>query len=251
MPASQKPPVYYHISLCILAFALPFPFIYSSVSIALVSLAWLGQFSLVKTKQRFLERRALLGWFLFFALLVLSFFISADKEEALIDLQKKLSLIILPVVIGLGPQLDRRWLNRIFTSFVVGLCLIGLFCMGRGLLFFVQSGDTEMLFYHSLVRGLDINAVYYSSYLIFALSILLLHHFEHSVFRDTRLKYVALAILMVFFHIAILQISIGSFYCIRLTDSLLPKAKKGAYQQEAGTGNCRAGCTGYNLCCSK
>ena len=99
--------------------------------------------------------------------------------------------------------------------------------MGRGLLFFVQSGDTEMLFYHSLVRGLDINAVYYSSYLIFALSILLLHHFEHSVFRDTRLKYVALAILMVFFTLLSSKSLLVLFIVFVLPIAFYQKQKKG------------------------
>lgn len=199
MQRSQGLLTSYYLLLCLLAFSISLPFIFASVAIALVAIAWLAQFNGGVILQRFKERKLVWLWLIFFLQFSLSYFYSTNKDLSLIDIQRKFSFLILPVVIGLGPGLPRKWLTHIFTSFVSGIALVALLCMGRGLIHYSVTGNTDMLFYHPLVTGTGINAVYYSSYVIFVLGILLLYKFETGILRHTWLRYFIQVTCLIFF----------------------------------------------------
>ena len=199
MQSSPRLLTIYFSLLCLLAFAISLPFIVSSVSIGLVAVAWLAQFNRREIARRFRERKMVWLWLIFFIQLTISYFYSADKTEAAIDLQKKISFLVLPLVIGLGPAIPAKWLNHIFTAFTSGIVVIACFCIGRGAIYYFQTGQVDKLFYHSLVSGLGINAVYYSSYVIFALGILLLHEFSAGFLQNKWLRYSFQIISLVFF----------------------------------------------------
>jgi O-antigen ligase len=189
----------YYILLCLLAFSISLPFIYSTVCIVLVSIAWVLQFNGRIILQRLKQRKIVWLWVLLFLQLSLSYFYSTDKAASAADLQRKLSLLALPIIIGLGPALKNQWMGHIFTSFISGIVLIACFCLGRGLIHYISTGQTDLLFYHSLVTGLTANAVYYAWYTIFALGILLLYNFTTGFMLIKWVRYTLLLITFLFF----------------------------------------------------
>jgi len=174
MPFSKSNKFYY-ICLYIAAFAIPLPYIFGAASIALLSLAWLFTASLKDAFENLRQRKMLWLPIILFALHAVSYFYSSDKEQSLLDLGKKASFVILPIVVGLGPAIGKRVLEKLFAAFVSSLSLIALFCLSRAGYIWAKDHTTAQFFYHTLVADLDANAIYYALYTIFSLSILLLH----------------------------------------------------------------------------
>jgi len=160
-------------SLCIIAFAIPFPYIYSSLAICLCIILWLPQLNLTKLLYNLKTRKILWLWIVFFLMHAISYAYSLDKEESIIDLKAKVSFIVLPVMIGAGIVIDEKILERIFIFFVAGVSVIGMFCISRAFVIYHDLGTTIQFFYHPLIKGLDANAVYQALYALFSISILL------------------------------------------------------------------------------
>ena len=160
-------------SLCIIALAIPFPYIYSAAAVAVCIVIWFLQFNIFKLLYNLKTRKILWVWILFFLLHAVSYFYSLDKDESVTDLKAKVSFILLPIVIGAGIVIDKKILERIFTFFVFGVTLIGIFCITRALVIYNEAGTTMQFFYHPLIKGLNANAVYQALYALFSISILL------------------------------------------------------------------------------
>ena len=159
--------------LCILAFSIPLPFLFSSASIILLAFVWLLRFNFQDFATKMKQRKALWLWIALYLMLALSYFYSADKEQSLLDLETKLSIIILPLLVGAGLDINRQLLERIFLSFVLGVSAVSIFCLVQASIAWQETGDYYHFFYHELIRGLDANAVYEAWYTLFSLSILL------------------------------------------------------------------------------
>jgi O-antigen ligase len=195
---SRLPFIYYSL-LCLLAFTISLPFIFSSVCVFVLAFSWLLQFNAGEIKQRLRSRKAIWIWLAFYLLLAASYFYSENKQQSSFDIQLKLPMLVLPLIIGLGPRLKERRLEYILASFVSGIFFVALFFIGRGLLHYLQTGETVKLFYHELIRGFTANAVYYAAYTIFAAAILLLYDFRFSFLARLWIKYLFLAITLAFF----------------------------------------------------
>ena len=185
--------------LCILAFTIPMPFIYSALSIIAISFIWLLQFNLKTTIANLKQRKELWPWFIFFILHAISYFYSNDKHQSLFDLQTKLSFVILPIIIGAGMTLSKEWLEKIFLFFVCSLSILSVYCISRAITIWFQTGHTDQFFYHALVHGLDANAVYQSWYALFSISMLLFFPWHNRFLTKRWLKYILLILQIIFF----------------------------------------------------
>lgn len=186
--------------LCILAFSIPLPFIYSAVSIIIVSCFFIFSGACKDMFQRLKNHKILLLWILFYALHGISYLYSTDKAQSSFDIESKMSFAVLPIIIGAGNIIDRRRLEAILSAFIFGLVAVSIFCISKALLEYIHTGDSSPLFYHDLVRGLDANAVYVAWYTIFSLSVLLLLPWRYSIIGSKKwLGYSILVLLTIFF----------------------------------------------------
>ena len=198
MPLSKSTKFYY-ICLYIAAFAIPLPYIFGAASVALLSLAWLLTANLKDAFKNLKQRKMLWLPIILFALHAISYFYSSDKTQSLLDLSKKASFVILPVIVGLGPTISKQVLEKLFAAFVSSLSLIALFCLSRAGYIWVKNHTTEQFFYHSLVADLDANAIYYALYTIFSLSILLLHSWSDvAIFKRKWIYYLITSLQILF-----------------------------------------------------
>jgi O-antigen ligase len=168
--------------LCVSAFVIPLPFIFSSVSLILLSAAWAVQFNPALFAERLRQRKALWIWIAFYLLHVVSYFYSEDKGQAGFDLETKMSFILLPVIIGTGPAMDKRRERGLLFAFILGMQATAIICLAKALMTFVSAGATSQFFYHELVFGFNANAVYFAWYTVFSLIALMFYPWkEHSV----------------------------------------------------------------------
>ncbi|RYD58742.1 MAG: hypothetical protein EOP56_03915 [Sphingobacteriales bacterium] len=211
-------------SLYLLCFALPMPFIVGSVATILVLVSSLLPANLKTIAGNLGKRKALWLWILFFVLHVYSYTYSDNKAESSFDIQVKLSFFILPIAIGLGMNIDRRKAENIFLSLVSGITTIALVFIARAAYNWYTTGSSDSFFYHSLVKGVDSNAVYIAWYTIFSISILLFLTWKNYFQGKTKALRFILALINIAFFIllssktliAIFIIFIMPFFIIRI-----------------------------------
>lgn len=199
--------------LCILAFAIPLPFIFGSVAIILVIAGWLLQ---LKPKETFInlrERNGLWPWFIYYALHAISYYYSENKEQSLFDLQTKLSFIILPLVIGTSSYVTSKVVERILFSFTCGVTLVSVLSLGRAGIMLLQHQPYDTIFYNHLVEGLDANAVTHAWYSIFSISILVFMRWD-TLFtgRWKYLKFLLILLQLTFFILLSARTMTGLFF---------------------------------------
>ncbi len=181
-------------ALCLLAFSIPFPFIYSSIALILLSLVWLIFRNKKEAFERLRQRGPLWAWLLYYALHAVSYFYSENKDQAAFDLQVKLGLFILPLLVG-TMDLGIKDLQKIMGSFCLGITVVACIALTRSAAIWEETGFSGIMFYHNLVRDFDANAVYMSWYVLFSIGLLFMFPWERP--RPT-LRAVLLLIQVVF-----------------------------------------------------
>jgi hypothetical protein len=166
--------------LCALVFLLPFSFNFTAYCIIGLTLCWLLQGNFKETFANIRNRKALWPWFLFYALHVISYTYSQNKEQSLFDLQAKLSLLIMPVVIGAGISINRKTIERIFFYFTCAITILGIACIAYAVYRCTQEGYIywPFFFYHRLTEPVDPTAVYIALYTLLSIASLLFFIWE-------------------------------------------------------------------------
>lgn len=182
--------------LCVVAFFIPIATNFTSLSIIILALCWALQSDKSLIRQ-LAKRKALWIWLAFFLLYVAGYFYSHDKNQALFELQTKLSFLLLPIIIGAGPEIKENKLQNIFTGLVVGSSLCAVFCLVRSTYVWMNTKATDQFFYHLLVKDFDANAVYFSFYIYFALAILILYNWTNFL-RSRLLQFILFVVLFAF-----------------------------------------------------
>jgi len=157
-------------ALCLLAFLIPFPFIYATLAIWALIAVWLAGLKFRSRAAVFAGQPALWLWLIYFALYACSYFWSNDKDQSIFDSVSKLSFVIMPVCIGSGASLTPKWIRRITDALALGCCTVAVICLCNAGSRYLAGGGPNVFFYHELVRGFDANAVYMGWYVIVALS---------------------------------------------------------------------------------
>lgn len=160
--------------LQLLAFSIPFPFIYSSICVILLLLSWLAAAKVRQSLSYLKERPPLWPWLGFFVLHALSYFYSYNKGQSLFDIERKLSFLVLPLVIGTHPGFTDLQVKRVLRAFAAGVTVCAVICLAQATAVWAVRHTTGQFFYHQLVTGFEANAVYFAWYSVMALSILLL-----------------------------------------------------------------------------
>jgi hypothetical protein len=201
--------------LCVIAFLIPFPFIYGAVAIVLLFITWLLQSDFKSTFINLKNRKMLWVWIAYFLLHAVSYTYSDNKDQSLFDVQTKLSILLLPIIIGAGMNIQKPLLERIMFFFVCGTTAVAIICMTKATLLWYDTKNIEVLFYHKLIEGLEINAVYGAWYTFFAIALLLL--FPWITFFTAKFKFLRIILLIiqiVFFILLSARMLIALFFII-------------------------------------
>ncbi len=166
------------VGCCVLAFCLPFTFIYATIAIWCLAICWLLSGQYRATAKAFKAQPAYWLWTAFFALWALSGLWSDDKGEAQFDTVSKLSFVLLPWLVGYGARLPLRRLAVVLLWFVAGICVVEWHCLNQANIRWQEDGNLNHFLYHDLTYGMDANAVYMAWYVIGALSALLVFPWE-------------------------------------------------------------------------
>jgi hypothetical protein len=214
----------YNWAIILVCITLPFNVIsLNSICIIALTLFWLieGGF-----KEKFLttsKNKLLLSFLLFYFLHVAFMLITENTKNGLFELEKKLSLFILPLVILTKPALQEPMRKKVLASFSIS-CFVMVLCSIYQILYYHYSGGTPLLykdqgydFREYFVQIAERHPTYTSMYLVF--SSLALYNLVQSKFFPKLLGYGVIAINgIIIFLLSSRLIIVGSllFLCISL-----------------------------------
>jgi len=144
--------------------AIPLKHIIGSLSIILFLLAVLVNYS----KNSFVLTKSLFLPIAFYLLMCLSLIWTDDFQLSLAGLQKELPFLLIPIAFLYLPQFNRTQRFKIAGLYSYGMVLYSIFYLAKAVIRFIATGHTDVFFYHELV-SLDVNAIYVSVFISFAL----------------------------------------------------------------------------------
>ena len=165
--------VFYY-GLLLLAVAIPFRPSLVNILIIVLSANWLLEGDYARKFQLIRQRPFILLFVGFYLLHVVGLLYSANADAGWFNLEKKLTLLIFPLVIGASVHgVDRKWLNRILASFVAAAILYSLISIGHGLYSWNADGTTTYLFGEELTSWGGLQSIYFGIYVSFAAGVLI------------------------------------------------------------------------------
>lgn len=228
MPKARLVNTALNYALCALVFFIPFPFLFGSYTIVLIILLWLLNADFKGTFSRFAERKMLWVWVVYYVLNAASYFYSDNKGDSVFDIGAKISMLVLPFVVGAGMNIDRRHLERLMVFFTASISCIAVFCIIHAVVRCYQEGYvyTPFFFYHRLVDGLDASAVYMALYCMFSISVMLLLPWQHYYTGTQKIVKISFVILQLIFFILLSSRLLILLFFILLVPFYLRKSLK-------------------------
>ena len=195
-------------SILLLSFAIPFNNIAINISLGLLVLGWLIQADYLITIKELLNSPFILALCFLFLLYAIGLFYSTNIHEGYFSLEKKMSFIIFPFLIGANRNFffSYKFFRKIFLSFTVGCFICSLVCLVRGVYRWIQAGSMEQMFYHELGSIFHLHAVYFSIYISLA-SFFLLWSLEENIKEWSTGRKVLTGSGIIFFSVMILLLS--------------------------------------------
>ena len=217
------------ISALILAVvALPFSIAICHSALILLAINWIAE-GRWKTKWERVQKNTLLWPFIaLFFMHVIGLMYSEDKTNGIFNLEKKISFLVLPVIVATS-HIESRHLTFLLKSWV-GACLAAVFiCIGAAF-YRIMSGPDHILAnfdlltsekfksinptislwsyfsYQELSSGIRIHPTYLGLYIVFSIAILI-YFFEQNEDNYTPLKKVGFFLILLLFSIFIISLS--------------------------------------------
>lgn len=229
--------------LALAIMALPFSITFCHLALIILGIIWIVEGQWKEKFKAILKNYFVIVFILFFLLHLLGVIYSSDKQTAWFSLEKKISLIALPVILG-TIQLQKEDARLLFYAFVISCLAATVICLGVAFreaylgapTFNFDSFNKDSFYsfnpnisnawmyfsYVQLASGIGIHPSYFSLYLVFCI-FLLIHFHADSFQKSTALKktvllllllYLSIFILLLSSRIMILSLLLASFYGI-------------------------------------
>lgn len=156
-------------------------------------------------------------WMMFAALYLLvvyAYLRSADKQEALRDMNVKLYLLLIPVFMAIFGQVQQRTIQLFLRAFVFACAVFGIVALGLAAYDMIITGENHF-YYKYLVDFTFIHPSYIAMFMVFAM-IVLAGHIITSYQQLSRNNVLQLLMLIAFFMLFVLlltaKIAIASMF---------------------------------------
>jgi len=175
---------YLFIGLTIIVVSLPFLFTHkilfliNRISIAFIILIWLMKPGLRERFKLIRSNYLLMGFVLMYGVELLGLLYSSNISGAASSLEKKLPLLVIPLIIITSEELDIIRLNRILRFFAGSVTIASLICLlyafHRNNYLEVFSNPNWFYFsYYDLAEILDIQPIYFSVFVSFSFFVII------------------------------------------------------------------------------
>jgi len=123
--------------------------------------------------RRAFSNRFFLAYFSLFAIEAAGLFYTHDLYTAYKHVESKATLVAIPFVLCSGAFIDRQGFRQLMKAYCWLLVAISFLCLVVAGFRLWETGQTWVFFYHELTAVIDLNAVFFSAYVLIALIFLL------------------------------------------------------------------------------
>ncbi|MBL7874118.1 MAG: O-antigen ligase family protein [Cyclobacteriaceae bacterium] len=152
---------------------LPFSRGISNLFIIVATAIWLleGEFN-AKLKTA-IKEPLLLSFFLFYLLFLFGMIYTSNVQVGLFNLEKKLSLLILPLIIGTSKNYGWKERNIVLWVFTATIVLATIICFLGAFYRYYISGDSLVFLHEEYASTIDFHPPYFAMFLMLAFMLLL------------------------------------------------------------------------------
>lgn len=165
MNAHKGKPLYFYTYLLFIVL-LPFK-TFLSLAIILVAFSVLLTQPFKITKSNFLKSKGHLLFISTYIIYLLGLIYTENIDFGLREIEYKLSLLVMPIIIGATPKFSKTNTTRLLSAFVISTLISGLICIGYSL---IETSFNNIQKYNEL--SLFISPNYFSLYIDFCIIIL-------------------------------------------------------------------------------
>ncbi len=151
----------------------------SSYITILLALNWLVEGNFRSRLTQLLQHKFALATLFVFILFALSLIYTTNLREGLKDIEHKLSLLVLPLILFTSKPPAPKAMRRVLLSFVGASLAVTTIALGMATVKYLHDGVAAHLFYHQLSGNAGMHAIYLSCYLVFSFFILLYYGFTY------------------------------------------------------------------------
>jgi len=178
--------------LCAVALVMPFHKVLPSPLLTLAALVAVFSGNYAARWKRLKQNRSILIFAALYFVFIFAWLISENKEEATRDLQVKLTILLIPLVLGWFIEMRKNEVVLILRCFVFSCIAFSLFALAKAGYDLTTTGANHF-YYKDLVAFTFIHPSYIAMYQVFAVGLLFFKLFQ--VWKQMRL-------VMKFIHIA-------------------------------------------------
>lgn len=207
--------------------ALPFSIVVCHIGLAMFSIAWILDGKWKEKWETILDNYIVVIFFLFFLLHVFGIVYSQDKHIAWFNLEKKISLLLLPIMLA-SIKLDKEDVRKLLHVFIAVCIAATVICLwaafrktnsasptfnfdsySNSTFYALNSSASSMWMYFSyieLASGIGIHPAYLSLYIVFCI-FLLIYFYSNSFATFKLVNKILLLTLLVYLSIFVLFLS--------------------------------------------
>jgi len=189
-------------TLILIVITLPFFVILNSASIILLFALWLAEGNFYEKIIRFKNNPLILVFTSLYFLHLFGMFYTENIAEGKFILEKKLSILILPLILGTSnaiTTITKKQFKKILLAFVVACFAASVICLSNGLYHYFFYHEIKFLFHHKLGLILNFHAIYFAIYIVFSMFILLWFLLNNWNDYKLFLKIIFISLLIYFF----------------------------------------------------
>ena len=189
----------------------------SSMAIVAIFIAEiiLNRSALTSLFQKNIQTPLLAGYFVLFLLQLIALFYTNNTQEGWSNIRIKTGLVITPLAIAISSFINGTTRKRLLSHYCLVLVVATLYCLCISLMHYLESGDSSLFFYHSLVKPIHQHAVYFSLLVMVGL-IFLLEDIIQTDFFFPRLLYISLTVYLSVFLLLLSSKLVILFYLVYL-----------------------------------
>lgn len=182
---------------CCFAFLLPLSIKLTSIVILVCGAIWLLNGNWKQKWELFTQNKIALLLCTLFLCYVASSFFSTNKHEAFAIIERHLSLIAFPLMLG-STTITNNDLKKISFSFLIGIISAFIICLLLAVIRYNKTHSFTEFFYQDFTEPITINAVYMSAYTLFAIHMLFYFKdsLSHYLFLFTQITLIVIMLLL-------------------------------------------------------
>lgn len=172
----------------------------NSVAIIVLVINWIAEGDFKSKWNRIRFNTWILIPVLFYLLHIIGLLYTSNMEDGNFDLEKKMAIFILPLIIGSSSVLLTKTIfNDLVLTFIVSCFFTSVLCVGKIVynLFFYHH--LNYLFNYDLIEPVAFHPVYFSIYIVLSICFLLSWFFNHSKDKKSNLIKVVVGVLTIYF----------------------------------------------------